>query len=371
MPSQQQHHAGVVLMNGGVDAPEHERAVHQGLAIRLATLLGTRFIDEDEALLARDSRLYYLPSRTLIDSERHALLGIRSEQDLFGGVVDYPFMATKAISHPLPPGFSSPHGWTDAFATACGDALLQGWTVFSLDQARVAAGQMLRSGAVRLKPVRATAGRGQVVVRDQPALDTALAAMSDDELALWGLVLEQNLTEVETFSVGQVRVAGITASYFGTQQLTRDNAGEEVYGGSTLTVVRGDFSDLLTLSLDDSTRLAIDQALRYDQAAGMHLAGFFASRRNYDIARGKDEDGAIRSGVLEQSWRVGGASSAEVLALEAFAADPRLDIVTASTHEVFGDCTVPDTATLFYQGNDAEVGRISKYAQIGIYEHPQ
>lgn len=371
MPSRPQHKAGVVLMYDGVDAPEHEQAVHQGLAIRLATLLGARFIDEDEAAHASDSNLYYLPSRTLIDSPRHALLGIRSEQDLFGGVVDYPFMATKAISHPLPPGSHSPHGWTDAFAKACGDALLHGWTVFSLAEARVTGGQMLRSGAVRLKPVRASAGRGQVVVRDRPALDTALATMSDDELAVWGLVLEQNLTEVETFSVGQVRVAGITASYFGTQQLTHDNAGEEVYGGSTLTVVRGDLRKLSRLDVDGPTRLAIEQALRYDSAADMHLAGFFASRRNYDIAQGKDEDGVMRSGVLEQSWRVGGASSAEVLALEAFAADPMLDIVTASTHEVFGECTVPETATLFYQGDDAEVGRISKYAQIGIYEHPQ
>jgi hypothetical protein len=370
MPSRPQHKAGVVLMDGGVSAPEHEQAVHQGLAIRLATLLGTRFIDQDEALHVGDADFYYLPSRTLIDSERHALLGIRSEQDLFGGVVDYPFMATKAISHTLPPGFHSPHGWTDAFAETCGDALLYGWTVFSVAEARVTAKQMLQTGAVRLKPVRATAGRGQVVVRDRAGLDAALAAMNDEELAVWGLVLEQNLTEVETFSVGQVRVAGITASYFGTQQLTRDNAGEEVYGGSTLTVVRGDYRKLLALDLDDPTRLAIEQATRYDCAADKHLAGFFASRRNYDIARGKDEDGLMRSGVLEQSWRVGGASSAEVLALEAFAGDAKLAIVNASTHEVFGDCTVPDTATLFYQGDDAEVGRISKYAQIGIYEHP-
>lgn len=370
MASRAQQKAGVVLLNGDVDAPEHERAVHQGLAIRLATLLGTRFIDEGEAALVGSSELYYLPPRTLMDSERHALLGIKSEQDLFGGLIDCPFMATKAISHPLPPGFKRPYGWTDAFAVACGDALLDGWTVFSLAEARVTAGQMLQEGAVRLKPVRATAGRGQVVVRDEAALDAALAQMNDDELAVWGLVLEQNLAEVQTFSVGQVRVAGITASYFGTQQLTRDNAGEEVYGGSTLTVIRGDYRRLLRLDMDDPTRLAIEQALRYDSAASEHLAGFFASRRNYDIARGKDESGATRSGVLEQSWRVGGASSAEILALEAFAQDPGLHIVTASTHEVFGDCTVPGSATLFYQGNDAEVGRISKYAQIGSYEHP-
>lgn len=370
MPSHPQRKAGVVLMNGGIDTPEHEHAVHQGLAMRLATLLGIRFLDEDEALHSSDADLYYLPSRTLVDSERHALLGIRSEQDVFGGVVDFPFMATKAISHPLPPGCAKPDGWTDAFATTCADALLDGWTVFSLADARATGRLMLRTGAVRVKPVRATAGRGQQVVRHPGELEKALARMSEEEVAVWGLVLEQNLTDVQTFSVGQVRVAGITASYFGTQQLTQDNAGEEVYGGSTLTVVRGDYQQLLSLDVDDATRLAIEQARRYDAAAQQLLAGFLASRRNYDIARGKDESGATRSGVLEQSWRVGGASSAEVLALEAFASDPALMVVQASTHEVFGDCTVPDQAVVFYQGNDAEVGKISKYAQIGNYEHP-
>lgn len=370
MPGRSQHKAGVVLMSSGAIPPEHEYAVHQGLAIRLATLLGTRFIDEDEALSAGDSDLYYLPSRTLVDSERQALMGIRTEQDLFGGVVDFPFMATKAISHPLPQGCSSPHGWTDAFAQACADALLLGWTVFNLADARLTASKMLERGAVRVKPVRATAGRGQVVVSDQSQLDAALARMNEDELAVWGLVLEQNLTEVETFSVGQVKVAGIVASYFGTQHLTHDNAGEEVYGGSTLTIVRGDYQQLLALKMEDPTRLAIEQARRYDAAADLHLAGFFASRRNYDVARGRDESNVIRSGVLEQSWRTGGASSAEILALEAFAGDAALNIVTASTHEVFGACEVPDHAVLFYQGDDAEVGRISKYAQIGMYEHP-
>lgn len=37
--------------------------------------------------------------------------------------------------------------------------------------------------------------------------------MDDQDLALWGLVLEEDLSDVQTFSVGQVRVAGLTCSY--------------------------------------------------------------------------------------------------------------------------------------------------------------
>jgi hypothetical protein len=133
--------------------------------------------------------------------------------------------------------------------------------------------------------------------------------MDDQQLAVWGLVLEEDLSDVETFSVGQVRVAGLTLSYHGTQQLTHDHAGTEVYGGSDLHVVRGDYQQLLQLPLEDHLRLAINQAMTYEQAAERHFPGFIASRRNYDIARGTDPHGHLRSGVLEQSWRPGGPAA--------------------------------------------------------------
>jgi len=42
-------------------------------------------------------------------------------------------------------------------------------------------------------------------------------------------VLEEELGDVTTYSVGQVRVAGLVASYCGTQSLTTDNSGATVY----------------------------------------------------------------------------------------------------------------------------------------------
>src|SRR5499427_910266 len=65
--------------------------------------------------------------------------------------------------------------------------------------------------------------------------------------------------------------------------------------------------------------------------------GFAASRRNYDVAQGIGADGRRRSGVLEPSWRIGGASSAELAALAAFARDPSLKIVRASHLEEYGE----------------------------------
>ena len=188
------------------------------------------------------------------------------------------------------------------------------------------------------------------------------------EVASWGLVLEEDLSDVITLSVGQVQVAGIVASYHGTQCLTEDNSGETVYGGSTLWIVRGGYEELLELDLDEHVRRAVTQAMQYEKAALACFPDFIASRRNYDIAQGTNARGERCSGVLEQSWRIGGASPAEVEALLAFAADPDLQRICASTHEIYGETTIPADASVLYEGDDPDVGLISKFTKVQPYE---
>ena len=149
---------------------------------------------------------------------------------------------------------------------------------------------------------------------------------------------------------------------------SEDNNGHTVYGGSDLVVVEGDFEALLKLELPDKTRLAITQAQVYDAAASACFRGFRASRRNYDIAQGVDGRGRACSGVLEQSWRIGGASGAEVAALEAFAQGSGAGAVRASTVELYGEAkTVPEGATVLFRGEDEEVGFVTKYVTLEEY----
>jgi hypothetical protein len=183
-------------------------------------------------------------------------------------------------------------------------------------------------------------------------------------LADAGLVLEENLLEVTTYSAGQVRVADLTATYYGSQRLTTDNAGDEVYGGSDLVVARGDFDALSRLPLSESICIAVGQARAYDAATSV-FSGMFASRRNYDVAQGLDARGQQRSGVLEQSWRIGGATGAEIAALEAFRSDPDLRVVRASTYEVYGTSEPPPPhATVFFRGRDERIGPLTKYMMV-------
>ncbi|NKQ11883.1 DUF3182 family protein [Pseudomonas sp. SST3] len=361
----------VVTFANRSNEPLHEKAVHEQLAKRLAALQGFAFLGEYDRSVSYPRQLYFVPSGTVVGADQARELGLESERDLFGGVVPHAFIETKAITHPLVrPDADSPIGWSRDFARRVTGGVLPGYSAFSLRDAREAGRRLLHEGALRIKPVRATGGRGQERVTSDQQLDRALENMNEDELAQYGLVLEANLEHVTTFSVGQVRAAGRTLSYHGTQRLTQDNAGQTVYGGSDLLVVEGDFDALLSQDLPERTRLAISQAQAYDEAASACFRNFYASRRNYDIAQGIDDRGRACSGVLEQSWRIGGASTAEVAALETFAKGAGRPFVRASSIELYGDSTVPDGATVLFRGEDAEVGFITKYAMVEEHGNP-
>ncbi|HZH06086.1 MAG TPA: DUF3182 family protein, partial [Lautropia sp.] len=78
-----------------------------------------------------------------------------------------------------------------------------------------------------------------------------------------------------------------------------------------------------------------------------------------------DHGGKVRSGVLEQSWRIGGATGAELAAFEAFQGDPGLQSVGASTTEIYGDLQgVPDDAVVYFRGVDDKVGPLTKFARL-------
>src|SRR4051794_40728744 len=113
-----------------------------------------------------------------------------------------------------------------------------------------------------------------------------------------------------------------------------------------------------------AARRAMGQARAYDTAARGAFPGMILSRRNYDVAQGFDGRRQLRSGVLEQSWRMGGASGAEIAALEAFRTDPALQVVRASTVEVYGGSDPPPHATVYFRGSDEEVGPMTKYAVV-------
>ncbi|HKF71255.1 MAG TPA: DUF3182 family protein [Stellaceae bacterium] len=356
---------GVVTYSvGATGRPDgHEASTRKEIARRLAMLMGCAYEGEYDSLRRYATPLYFVPADTLT-SDTASRLGIRDERDLYGGVVRHSFEATKAIAHPLLDGAShAPAGWCAEFPRLVAGVVLDGISVFAREDALRAGRQLLELGPVRVKAANGIGGRGQSIANNASDLARVVDAIDEAVIARFGLVIEQNLVDVTTYSVGQVRVADVVCTYHGTQHLTINNRGVEVYGGSELIVQQGDFDTLLASTVPEDIRLAIKQARTFDGAATRCFDGFFASRRNYDVAQGVDAAGHCRSGVLDQSWRLGGASGAEIGALEAFRTDPSLRAVRASSREVYGKAPVlPPNATVYFSGDDPHFEPLTKYA---------
>jgi hypothetical protein len=224
---------------------------------------------------------------------------------------------------------------------------------------------LLQAGAIRIKPTLSRGGLGQAIVRETTELERALEAVNELDLRECGLVIEENLSNVETLSVGELRVGSLHVSYCGVQRLTKNNNGDQVYGGSDLLVARGGLNDLLKIVSKPNARLAIRQVREFDAAVNDFYPAVYASRRNYDVAQGNIR-GEWRSGVLEQSWRIGGATGAELAGLAALKGDPSLSYVNASCYEVYGplDMPRPVDALIYFCGEDTQVGPITKYAVV-------
>ena len=132
---------------------------------------------------------------------------------------------------------------------------------------------------------------------------------------------KEDRRNVDTLSVGRIALDPLRIAYCGIQRTTTDNEGRSVYGGSDLICVRGGWEALDTLPMPPEVRAGVAKAKLYDDAMTAY-PGFVASRRNYDVGRGIDREGRLRSGVFVSSWRIGGASPAELLALTEFMQTP-------------------------------------------------
>lgn len=351
------------------DAPLHEVETNRALARWLAQILGLKYGGTYNADLHAGRALYLLPTQTLVGPAQARQLGVKGPEDLWGGYVDHDFIATKAISHGLRnKNAFAPEGWSPLFSERIRNVVLDGLSVFSLEDARPAATHLLYTGPIRFKPVHACAGRGQEVIHSLDQFDALLARPDAATLFSEGVVLEQDLSNVVTHSVGQSFIGNHVLSYCGDQYVTKDGQGEEVYGGSNLLVVQGYYEDLLQLDLPDDVRLAIEQAQTFDNAADEAYPGFYASRRNYDIAQGLASDGQRRSGVLEQSWRMGGASSAEIAALQSFVNHPGLRAIHVSSVETYIDQPLPADAIEIYRGPAENSDFLLKYVTVKSYD---
>jgi hypothetical protein len=279
----------VVLYRSRLGTPlcAHERQALAAVAEAIAYVTGLRFDGSDDCERHRSHRLFFVPDDSLM-AYKAAGLGIRGADDFYGGIVPHSFVKTKAISHDLV-GIDAARleGWSAEFAERVRHVVLPGYTVFAAADARIAASRLMPKSAIRAKKSLSAGARGQKTIRRFNEMENFLKTGGAGEMALYGLVLESELSPVTTPSVGEVVIAGLPVAYHGTQRLATDNAGKLVYGGSDLICVRGGWEALERLPMPGNVRLAVRQARHYDECMSAY-PGHIASRRNYDIGQGID-----------------------------------------------------------------------------------
>ena len=342
----------------------HQTVMLDADAKVIAHVLGYEYGGRHQAAKDYTAPVFFVPDDTLLVDEASSL-GIRGPSDFYGGIVPHPFVKTKAITHGLvEENAERAPGWSPTFAERVSEIVLPGYTVFSAGDARTAAKRMLRRGGIRVKKPLGASGKGQSLVTTLQELDALLETYASEEMATYGLVLEENLRQVRTLSVGHIAIDGFTVAYCGVQRITKDNEGRSVYGGSDLVCVRGGWDALDALAVEPDARAGVAEAKLYDQAMSEY-PGFMASRRNYDIGQGIDSEGRPRSGVFESSWRIGGASPAELLALTEFAQDPSAQVIEAAHVADFGKHReAPAGAVVHFEGDDPQAGPLIRYTMV-------
>src|SRR5262249_43141072 len=211
-------------------------------------------------------KVFFVPDDTLVLDEA-SYLGIRHPTDLFGAVVPYCFAKTKAITHQLVnSGADRPEGWSSTYAEMVQDVVLPGYTAFSVEDVRTAASHLLSSGPIRIKEPLAAGGAGQTVATTIDEVEGFLEGFPEAAIIRHGLVIESNLRDVATVSIGQITIDDMTIAYHGTQRVATNNAGCRVSGGSALVCARGGWEALARLPMPAAVRLAAAQAKLYEDA---------------------------------------------------------------------------------------------------------
>ena len=298
----------------------------------LAKIQGIEFTGEYTDSQLDTKHKYYVPAKTL-QSEIAEELGIRTSQDLYGGVVEHHIFATKAILHPtLYPNSPKPNVYPANFTTRIVEMglVLPGYTTFdpSFNEAQEIFNRLQQQGFnVRLKEPDQSDGDGQLRVADQSDLAKTIARYHPEYVVCKGIVLEANMEEATTVSVGQTTIAGRDYSHIAFQKDIRDK-GRTMYGGAVMRIFRKGLDHLAQNHFQEShIAIAVQQSYQMYEAYGDLDPKL--SRASFDILQGYDARGNFSSGVTDQTFRLGGSSPAEVLAIEYLNTNPNADFIDA------------------------------------------
>ena len=246
--------------------------------------------------------------------------GINGHGDVYGGVVKELQHADKAVLHALASKSAvSPIWYSRTFAEKIAGSVLPGYTTFTREDTILAYKRMKADGLnARFKDPSNTGGLGQHLISHDNELHQ-LISQHGDKLSNDGIVIEADLKDHQTVTIGVTDLEGEKYSWYGRPYDVMHNDMVR-FGGNELTVVRGEVSGLLAAASTVQDQLAIEQANQVFEA--YDVLGTRISRATLDVVQGVGSDGRFLSGVTDPSIRPSASSAAEIRAIEAFHSQP-------------------------------------------------
>lgn len=268
---------------------------------------------------------------------------------------------------------------------------LPGYSVFTSEDMGEAVNKTLEDyESARLKDPNAASGEDQTIIRSAEDLlrffldkQNALNGETlEDYLNDHGYIVEPNLRNVDAWSVTTTYTPNGEYTSVGKQLVTEAKIPEDLgrgtmkeYGGTTAVTFRGlptDISKHIQTSalyvpdplMEDSLMLDLNEAII--EAAEKHIEGLklwekdgiSRTRANIDVLTGslrlKNGDEKSVTASVEDSGRVGGATSEELRSISALQANPDLPYIVHSSRHVFD----PDQAAIYLKHTQESGGHV-------------
>lgn len=305
----------VVRLNNPVleYAPNSSVPVSIGaVAERIATHIGAVMDTSQTAATER----YFVPMAAIHEPLARQV-GISALGGAYGGIVRELQHADKAVLHQLPrTTMQSPDWYSRDFASEVKATVLPGFTTFSAEDTRAAFDIMQGEGHfVRFKDPAGTGERGQYLIKTKDELEKVMFDHGNGFTEA-GAILEANLNDAETITVGYVDIEGEKYSWYGSPYDT-EFGGIKRFGGNEITVVKGGLSALRDYCKEEKNKVAVEQSAVVFDAYHSHL-GSSIMRATFDAVQGIGDNGEFLSGITDPSLRPSASSAAEIRAIEAF-----------------------------------------------------
>lgn len=341
---------------GEIPAPygEYIRKRNGLISRRIAEYLEIPFFGEVRALKPEG---YSVPARTLLKSQARTA-GIENRDQFYGAVIEDHGHVSKAVLHPTLNGKTeAPHFHSDLFVERVKDCVLPGFTVFSKEDAANAYENLVDQGyRVRAKKTRESDGMGQLDIRYRSNLLAFLkGSISDEEINQEGLVLEAQVHDPQTISIGYAIYGKDVFTFLAEQKNDKGEDGRDRYAGARVKVIKDtnlSFSTPNHLILNDNERRALEMAHKFHNAFSYFNP--LLSRISFDCVLGADHKGSPLAGITDITARLGGTCPALILAAQEFKKNP----------DVF--CVNADVTLNYQQGEREPLSR----NEVPFIDHP-